>query len=90
MLSKNIADKLLNYEDKIQETPIVWATAKGNHGLVRIFLNNGCKLGVNFENETLLHTAAQLGKCPCKFLNILHNQLGLNAYNFFPREFGIC
>ena len=68
MIGKNLADELevttahINTIDSSGNTPLAWATARGDHESVSLLLEHGASLSIaNNVNEEPIHLAAQTG-----------------------------
>ena len=68
MIGKNLADELevttahINAIDSSGNTPLAWASARGDHKSVALFLEHGASLGItNNVDAEPIHLAAQTG-----------------------------
>ena len=68
--------KLINCEDRLQQTALMMAAAKGNSGLIQVLLDNGATLSnITHFGETVFHILAACGK---ENLCILQRLTGIN------------
>ncbi|KAL8733486.1 MAG: hypothetical protein Q9166_002113 [cf. Caloplaca sp. 2 TL-2023] len=71
MIGKNLADELevttshINAKDSSGNTPLAWASARGDHGSVVVLLEHGASIDIaNDVNAEPIHLAAQTGNIP--------------------------